>query len=451
MTILSDMPIVDISQAERMLNILDASGNFTFQTFADRAEDRKRRSLVSTLHGDLSTHSAILQTLNAKGAGVYVTVNATDLKGRKASNIAHVRALFVDFDQSRPERLEQLKALPCLPSMIVESSQGKHHAYWVLGSGEIALTDFTNLQKKLIQYFTYLWGDKDNAQDKEVDQSIHDLPRVLRLAGFIHQKETPCLSQVVHIGDKYPSDDLTNWIESMPVIEQPKSKPNVKKQPVQKVIKDQSLSYSHKEVKLLARGRWVGILEQLGYAISTNPNEHTPCPICGGVDRFRFDDQHGDGSYICSQGDGFTISGDGFSLLADHAQMGSKSALNVVIGALNEMGYLSPFDADQTKIETLESEVQRLSLLSESAYALDRTQTAKQLKIQVTVLDKLVNSERKEIEQKAKGIAMFADVQLWDESVNGAELLDNIIAVINRHIVCEEDTAISNMAKYAKF
>jgi hypothetical protein len=36
--------------------------------------------------------------LNAGGAGVYVTVNQTNGKGRKATDIVRVRALFVDLD-----------------------------------------------------------------------------------------------------------------------------------------------------------------------------------------------------------------------------------------------------------------------------------------------------------------------------------------------------------------
>jgi hypothetical protein len=36
--------------------------------------------------------------LNREGAGVFVTVNETDLKGRTAKNITSVRAVFVDLD-----------------------------------------------------------------------------------------------------------------------------------------------------------------------------------------------------------------------------------------------------------------------------------------------------------------------------------------------------------------
>jgi putative DNA primase/helicase len=50
-----------------------------------------------------------------------------------------------------------------------------------------------------------------------------------------------------------------------------------------------------------ARGRWREILPALGIAASFLVNRHGPCPLCGGKDRFRFDDKDGSGSYFCNQ------------------------------------------------------------------------------------------------------------------------------------------------------
>ena len=50
-----------------------------------------------------------------------------------------------------------------------------------------------------------------------------------------------------------------------------------------------------------ARGRWREILPQLGVAISFLTNKHGPCPLCGGRDRFRFDDRASEGTYFCNQ------------------------------------------------------------------------------------------------------------------------------------------------------
>lgn len=50
-----------------------------------------------------------------------------------------------------------------------------------------------------------------------------------------------------------------------------------------------------------ARNRWLEILPQLGIDTQFLTNKHGPCPLCGGRDRFRFDDKRGEGTYICGQ------------------------------------------------------------------------------------------------------------------------------------------------------
>jgi len=60
-----------------------------------------------------------------------------------------------------------------------------------------------------------------------------------------------------------------------------------------------------------AIGRWPGILQALGIDASHLRNKHGPCPVCGGKDRFRFDDKKGRGTWFCSN----CGSGDGFKLL----------------------------------------------------------------------------------------------------------------------------------------
>jgi putative DNA primase/helicase len=50
-----------------------------------------------------------------------------------------------------------------------------------------------------------------------------------------------------------------------------------------------------------ARNRWREILPRLGIDTQFLTNKHGPCPLCGGRDRFRFDDKNGEGSYFCNQ------------------------------------------------------------------------------------------------------------------------------------------------------
>lgn len=70
----------------------------------------------------------------------------------------------------------------------------------------------------------------------------------------------------------------------------------------------------------LAQGRWVEILSTVGgIPVSYLDNKHKPCPSCrDGEDRFRFDDQDGNGTWFCSHcggRDGTGGGGTGMSLL----------------------------------------------------------------------------------------------------------------------------------------
>lgn len=58
-------------------------------------------------------------------------------------------------------------------------------------------------------------------------------------------------------------------------------------------------------------GRWPDILVTLGIDREHLRNRHGPCPVCGGKDRFRFDDKNGRGTWICTH----CGAGDGFKLL----------------------------------------------------------------------------------------------------------------------------------------
>ncbi len=66
----------------------------------------------------------------------------------------------------------------------------------------------------------------------------------------------------------------------------------------------------HEPLKDRAVGRWKGILPSLGIPSKALTNRHGPCPMCGGKDRFRFDDKGGRGTWFCSHcgaGDGIEL------------------------------------------------------------------------------------------------------------------------------------------------
>jgi putative DNA primase/helicase len=52
---------------------------------------------------------------------------------------------------------------------------------------------------------------------------------------------------------------------------------------------------------IAAKGKWKGILLQLGLPDTALVNRHGPCPMCDGIDRFRWDNKEGQGTFICSQ------------------------------------------------------------------------------------------------------------------------------------------------------
>ncbi len=61
----------------------------------------------------------------------------------------------------------------------------------------------------------------------------------------------------------------------------------------------------------LTKHKWLSILSTFGLDERHLTGMHTSCPVCGGNDRFRFDDKRGRGTYFCNQ----CGAGDGFDLL----------------------------------------------------------------------------------------------------------------------------------------
>jgi hypothetical protein len=177
-------------------------GVSTFQTFDDCAA-RKDRTLARVLHGTIEEHFAGLECLNNRGAGIFVTVNRTDGKGRERNNIVGVRAVFVDLDGVSPDPVLRWALVPHL---VVESSPSRFHGYWLVDQ-TVALTEFTGLQKKLAKLF----GG---------DPKVHDLSRVMRLPGFVHRKGDPFRTRLVGHNialPRYSYDELDSALAGISV------------------------------------------------------------------------------------------------------------------------------------------------------------------------------------------------------------------------------------------
>ena len=72
-------------------------------------------------------------------------------------------------------------------------------------------------------------------------------------------------------------------------------------------IKYISNYYTYKSVLGEAQGHWTKILISNGIDEKFLKNKHGPCPVCGGKDRFRFDNKDGRGTFFCNHcgpGDG---------------------------------------------------------------------------------------------------------------------------------------------------
>jgi hypothetical protein len=95
--------------------------------------------------------------------------------------VDRVRAYFVDQDHGSTDLLFN-SALPA--DMIVESSPGKFHGYWLTGNAP--LESFGTRMHTL--------ADKFNG-----DHAICHLARVMRLPGFIHQKADSFMTRIVKI------------------------------------------------------------------------------------------------------------------------------------------------------------------------------------------------------------------------------------------------------------
>lgn len=88
----------------------------------------------------------------------------------------------------------------------------------------------------------------------------------------------------------------------------------------------------------LARGKWRGILSSSGIEQQYLSGKHCACPVCGGKDRFRFDDKEGRGTWICNS----CGAGDGFNLLMNVLHVDFKECVKVVKEKIGVAEYVQP-------------------------------------------------------------------------------------------------------------
>jgi hypothetical protein len=186
----------------RLLDADDAKG-FTFQTFHDRPKEVEADPSLARVTSDRDE----VVHLYGRGAGVYVTINETDLTGRRSENIKRVRAVWQQDDGGHGG------PLPLDPSLVVESSPGKFHRYWLVAdhwpADDQGRADFAAVMERMVESY----GSDKNAKD---------ITRVLRLPGFLHRKDPlrPHMVRIIEAGGRrYTREEI---MRAFPPVEREK-------------------------------------------------------------------------------------------------------------------------------------------------------------------------------------------------------------------------------------
>ena len=104
-------------------------------------------------------------------------------------------------------------------------------------------------------------------------------------------------------------------------------------------------------VRDAAAGKWSGLLLGFGLTERQLSGKHCPCPICGGNDRFRFDDKDGRGTFFCSH----CGAGDGVSLVMSLKGWDFRTAAQEIEQAAGivQAGEIPKQQGDAEKVEKL--------------------------------------------------------------------------------------------------
>jgi hypothetical protein len=182
--------------AQEFLDALDPdAGEFTFQTFSDSNALKVMRQgrlvdpYARTIKATFAKAVKELAEKNKFGVGVFVTVNATNGVRRTRGNFDRPRAVFADLDGV------PMPKWPLAPSIIVESSKGKFHCYWLI-DGDMSLDVWSGCMRRIVDRYG-------------ADKNATDPTRVLRLPGFFHCKGKPSMVKLVEYnGRRYTAGSL---------------------------------------------------------------------------------------------------------------------------------------------------------------------------------------------------------------------------------------------------
>lgn len=95
---------------------------------------------------------------------------------------------------------------------------------------------------------------------------------------------------------------------------------------------------AQRDVHEIAKGRWRHLLLAAGIDEKRLSGKHGPCPVCGGADRFRFDDKDGRGTSFCN----VCGSRSGLDLVMAAKKLEFREAVGWVLGEVSRAPIVAP-------------------------------------------------------------------------------------------------------------
>lgn len=197
-------PQINVEEARRFVQLF-GEGPHAYQTFDDNKERKDLKLGSKDWYGTFETYKNLLIEKNQNGAAVSLCINQNEGAKRAKDHIVGIRAVFVDLDGSPLEPL-LAAALDC--HVIVESSPGKYHGYWLVE--DCTLEQFKKVMEALAHKFN---GDRQ----------IANLCVVMRVPGFLHQKGEPFLSRIIEFRPDIPPYKINDIISGLDLsVDKPK-------------------------------------------------------------------------------------------------------------------------------------------------------------------------------------------------------------------------------------
>jgi hypothetical protein len=236
----------DKEEAVKFLRLIDAKASeFCFQTFKEKGDTNPEifaRVITAKSLGEVrKEHEA--------GAGVYLTINETDGKGRSVEHIIRVRAVWQEDDHGYDG------AFP------LASSPGHFHRYWLVADAwpadDQGVADFSGVMERMVASY----GS---------DKGAKDLSRVLRIPGFLHRKAdkgpvAPFMVCIVEAnGRRYSRADI---VAAFPRVEREQNPPRKEWKP--QADEDQRIADALNSVNADDRDAWL----QCGMALNAHMGE----------------------------------------------------------------------------------------------------------------------------------------------------------------------------------